>query len=87
MSDLTITDETADLAAEALRGYAIAESDLIDAGSEVLQAAGPALLLNAVKARAAHLRTAAAAAKTSPELNEAIRQAAAMEAWADELSA
>lgn len=41
---LTFSDEIADLAADALQGYAIAESDLIDAGSEVLQAAGPALV-------------------------------------------
>lgn len=44
IADLTFSDEIADMAGEALRGYAIAESDLIDAGSEVLQAAGPALL-------------------------------------------
>jgi hypothetical protein len=44
MSELHSTDEIADLGAEALRGYAIAESDLIDAASEVLQAAGPALV-------------------------------------------
>lgn len=53
MSDLSFTDETADLAADALRGYQIAESDLIDAGSEVLQAAvrklGPAGLGEGVR--------------------------------------
>ena len=43
-TELTIADEIVDMAADALRGYQIAESDLIDAGSEVLQAAGPALV-------------------------------------------
>jgi hypothetical protein len=44
MTDIFFSDLVADAAAGALVGYPIADSDLIDAGSEVLQAAGPALV-------------------------------------------
>lgn len=55
MSELHIPDAVADMGAMALRGYAIAESDLVDAASEVLQAAGPALVADELRRFAAGL--------------------------------
>ena len=49
MSDLRIPDAVAERAAAALVGYPIADGDRYDAGCEVLQAAGPALIATALR--------------------------------------